>query len=119
MPFFTVDSSLVFKYSGTSEKAFFRSLRSRQYSTERSNGVKNHLCGFITIESARSHPLKYCRISGTIAAEPAYAASTCSQIPCLLQISATASTGSTLEEDVVPIVGITQIGTYPASMSSS
>src|SRR5438046_2247055 len=110
MPFFTLCSSLVFRYSATSENASFKTLRSLQYNTERSNGVNSHLCGFTTIESARSQPLKYCRNSGTIAVEPAYAVSTCSQMPYFSQMSATASTGSTLEVEVVPTVGITQMG---------
>src|SRR5258706_15272712 len=102
-----------------SEKASFKSFRSLQYSTERSNGVNSHLCGLTTIESARSQPLKYLRNSGTIAVDPAYAVSTCSQILYFSQMSAIASTGSTLDVEVVPMVGITQIGTKPSLISSS
>ena len=50
----------------------------RQYSTLRSNGVNSHLCGLTTSESACSAPRRIHSYPGTIAATPAYAASTCS-----------------------------------------
>ena len=43
----------------------------RQKSTLRSNGVKSHLCGFTTSESARPVPSNIGRQSGTMAITPA------------------------------------------------
>ena len=57
----------------------------RVQNAEQSIGVKSHLCGLTTIESARSHPSRHQRSSGQTAAEPAYAASTCSQTPASSQ----------------------------------
>ena len=56
---------------------------------------------------------------GTMAATPAYAASTCSQIRSASQMSATARTGSTLVVDVVPTVATTATGHHPADRSSA
>ena len=57
------------------------------------------------------------RHSGRISAEPANAASTCSQIPCFRQIAAIARTGSMAVEPVVPIAATTQSGVKPSLMS--
>src|SRR5689334_14232888 len=91
----------------------------RQYSTDRSNGVNSHLCGFVTKESARSQPARIFLNSGTIAAEPAYAASTCNHIACSSHIGTISGTGSMLDVDVVPTVATTQNGRYPLRLSSS
>ncbi len=45
-----------------------------------------------------------------MAAEPAYAASTCSQTPWRRQIASTAGTGSTAVDEVVPMEATTQAG---------
>src|SRR4029079_5263764 len=78
-----------------------------------------HLCGFVTRESARSQPARIDLNSGTIAAEPAYAASTCNQSPGSSQMGTISGTRSMLEVDVVPTVATTQNGRYPARLSSS
>ena len=80
-------------------------------------GVKSHLCAFTTSESARSTPAKAQRNSGQTMAEPAYAASTCSQAPARAQASAIAGTGSTEVVDVVPTVATT--AQAPARSSAS
>ena len=69
--------------------------------------------------SACSTPSKIQRISGTIAAVPAQAASTCSQIPSDWQIAAIAGTGSMAVEDVVPTVATTHAGISPLARSSA
>ncbi len=46
----------------------------RQSSSDASNGVNSHLCGLMTIESARSQPANGARRSGSRATTPAYAA---------------------------------------------
>src|SRR4051812_24636355 len=89
----------------------------RQYRTERSKGVNSHLCGLTTSESARSAPSRIDSYPGTIAATPAYAASTCSQIDSRAQMSAIAATGSMLVDDVVPTVATTATGSQPAARS--
>ena len=81
--------------------------------------MKSHLCGFTTIESARSQPASTSRCSGTMAATPPYAASTWSQSPSRAAMSATAGTGSTLVVDVVPTVAQTATGRQPAARSSA
>ena len=114
-----VEAQWVRKYSGTSENARRSKSRWRQYRTEQSKGVNSHLCGFKTSESARLQPSRMRRISGTIAAEPPYAASTCSHIACGSQISTIAGTGSMLDVEVVPTVATTQKGRMPLRLSSS
>ena len=79
----------------------------RVKSAEQSTGVKSHLCGLTTSESARSTPSNAQRSSGQTIAEPAYAASTWSQAPCRSHRSAIAGTGSTDVVDVVPTVATT------------
>ncbi len=81
--------------------------------------MKSHLCGFTTSESARSQPSSTWRISGTTAAEPPYAASTCSHMPWRAHTSATAATGSTLVVDVVPTVATAARGRTPAATSAA
>ena len=71
--------------------------------------MNSHLCGLTTIESARSQPSRHQRSSGQTAAEPAYAASTWSQTPACSQRSASAGTGSTDVDDVVPTVATTAV----------
>jgi len=59
------------RYSGTRPNASRNVSGLRKRRSEASNGVNIHLCGFTTIESARSHPSNAPRISGTTAAAPA------------------------------------------------
>jgi hypothetical protein len=54
-----------------------------------------------------------------MAATPAYAASTCSQIRSRAQTLAIAPTGSTLVDDVLPTVATTATGRTPARRSAS
>jgi hypothetical protein len=82
----------------------------RDRSSDASSGVNSHLCGLITIESARSQPANGARRSGSIATTPAYAASTCSQQPSRSAMSAIAATGSTDVDEVVPTVATIAIG---------
>ena len=81
-------------------------------------GVNSHLCGLTTRESARATPSSTAsRSSGTIAATPPYAPSTCSHIPSRRQTSAIARTGSMLVVLVVPTVATAAIGRKPAARS--
>ena len=82
-------------------------------------GVKSHLCALSTMESARSHPASSGRSSFTMAATPAYAASTCIQIPCSSQMPAISGRGSMLAVEVVPATATTATGRTPAARSSS
>ncbi len=68
-------------YSGTRLKAPRSASGLHVHSSEQSIGVNSHLCAFTTSESARSTPACDQRSSGQTHAEPAYAASTCSQTP--------------------------------------
>ena len=99
-------------------KARFSTSGRRQNRAEQSMGVKSHLCGLTTIESARSHPASTSRRSGRMAATPPYAASTWSQRPSRAAMSAIAGTGSTLVVPVVPTVAHTAMGRQPAARSS-
>src|SRR6476646_10011219 len=100
-------ASVAARYSGTSANVSWNTYGRRVQSAEQSIGVKSHLCGLTTIESARSQPSRHHRSSGQIAAEPAYAASTWSHTPASAQRSASAGTGSTDVDDVVPTVATT------------
>src|SRR6476620_2486173 len=100
----SIASGVAARYSGTYENASWNASGRRVQSAEQSIGVKSHLCGLTTIESARSQPSRHQRSSGQTAAEPAYAASTCNQTPACSQRSASAGTGSTEVDDVVPTV---------------
>ena len=66
------------------------------------------------MESACSTPSHIHRHSGSTIAEPAMAASTCSQRPCRRAIAAMSSIGSTAVLVVVPVVATTAQGTRPA-----
>ena len=81
--------------------------------------VSSHLWGLKTNESACSIPSRIQRRSGRIAAEPAYEASTWSQVACRAQISPMGPSGSTAVDDVVPTVATTQAGRTPAARSAS
>src|SRR3954466_6306305 len=98
------------RYSGTRLNACLSTSGLLVYSTEQSIGTNSHLCGFITSECARSHPARTGRISGRIAADPPYAASTCSHNPSRSHTSAMAETGSMDVVEVVPTVATTAIG---------
>ena len=58
------------RYSGTRLNASRNASGRRKSRSEASNGVNIHLCGFTTIESARSHPANSPRCSGASAAAP-------------------------------------------------
>ncbi len=85
---------------------------------EQSRGVKSHLWALTTSESARSTPSSAQRNSGQIAAEPAYAASTCSHTPLTKQSSPISGSGSTDVVEVVPTVATTA-HTSPFSSSTA
>src|SRR5207253_1173191 len=112
-------SCALVRYSGTIENASRSTSGWRVQSTLQSTGVNSHLCGLTTTESASSAPSSTQRSSGTSAALPAYAASTCSQRRCSAQTAAIVATGSTLVLDVVPTVATTATGRWPAAMSVS
>ena len=78
----------------------------------------SHLCGFRTTESARSTPAHSGRHSSRTIADPAIAASTCSQAPCSAQIVAIASIGSKAVQVVEPDVATTAHGVQPRARSS-
>src|SRR6516165_9313501 len=91
-------------YSAEAANALWKDSGLRVQTAEQSIGVKSHLCGFTTTESARSTPSMHQRSSGQTAAEPAYAASTCSHTPASPHRRAISDTGSTDVVDVVPTV---------------
>ena len=70
-------------------------------------GVNSHLCALTTSDDARSTPACDQRCSSHDHAEPAYAASTCSQAPTDSHAAAQSGTGSTDADDVVPTVATT------------
>jgi hypothetical protein len=70
------------------------------------------------MESARSTPCQSGRHSSRTIAEPAMAASTCSQAPCAAQIVAMASIGSKAVHVVEPDVATTAHGVQPRARSS-
>src|SRR5436190_11749987 len=100
-------SSGVRRYSGTSENACRNSSGLEVQRSEQSAGTSSHLCGLTTSESASSTPSCDHRSSSQIHAEPAYAASTCSQAPAACARSASSLTGSTEANEVVPTVATT------------
>src|SRR5438445_773408 len=110
-------SCALVRYSGTIENASRSTSGWRVQSTLQSTGVNSHLCGLTTTESASSAPSSTQRSSGTRAALPAYAASTCSQRRCSAQTAAIVATGSTLVLDVVPIVATTAAGDVRQSIA--
>ena len=61
-----------------SERAAFNGSASRNQMQEQSKVVSSHLCGLVLKLSASSTPRKWWRCSGSIAATPACAPSTCS-----------------------------------------
>ena len=63
--------SVVRRYSGTRLKASRSTVSRRESSSEQSSGVKSHLWGLTTIESARSQPANGARRSGRRATTPA------------------------------------------------
>ena len=81
--------------------------------------VPIHLWGFHASESACSTPCQRWRHSGSSMAEPAIAASTCSQIPYRLAMMAMASTGSIAVVAVAPTEQTIAAGTLPAARSRS
>ncbi len=78
-----------------------------------------HLCGFVLYESTRSSPALTHRNSGTRAAMPAIAASTCSHTCSRSQIAPTSGVGSNAIDEVVPWVVHTKNGSRPASRSAA
>jgi hypothetical protein len=78
-----------------------------------------HLCGLVQYESTWSRPALTQRSSGHSAAMPAWAASTCNQIPSRRQMAASSGTGSKAVVDVVPAVAHTKKGRRPAARSSA
>ena len=113
-----LDGSRSRKYSGTSENARRRTSMRRQYNALKSNGVKSHLCGLTTSESAASAPASTHRYRARWPSRR-HAASTCSHTAASEQTSAIAATGSMLVDDVVPTVATTAIGSRPAPRSSA
>ena len=95
---------------GIKVKARLSTSGGRQKSAEQSIGVKSHLCGLTTIESARSQPASTSRRSGRMAATPPYAASTWSQSASARRCRRPPAPGSTLVVPVVPTVAHTGDG---------
>src|SRR6478672_111460 len=112
----SIASGVAARYSGTYENASWNASGRRVQSAEQSIGVNSHLWGFTTTLSAASTPSRHQRNSGQTAAEPAYAASTCSHTPASLHRRASSETGSTEVVAVVPAVGTTAV-TPSRSMS--
>jgi hypothetical protein len=77
------------------------------------------LCGSKQYESAVDSPSWIHRYSGQTAADPAYAASTCSQARCRAAIAPISGNGSIAVVEVVPTVATTSAGTRPAARSAA
>ena len=107
------------RYSGSTVSASISSPRSATQNASQSKPVSSHLCGSKQYESAYSSPAWVQRSSGQTAADPAYAASTCSQTPYCAQIAPISGSGSTAVVEVVPIVATTIAGITPAARSAS
>ena len=86
---------------------------------EQSKLVINHLCGFITTESASSMPRAKSRSSGQISAEPAQAASTCENRPSARAIGRISVRRSLTPTPVLPSKATTAHGIWPAARSAS
>src|SRR3954469_15914432 len=114
----SIASGVAARYSGTYENASWNASGRRVQSAEQSIGVKSHLCGLTTTESAWSTPSRHQRSSGQTAAEPAYAASTWSHTPASAHRLASSGTGSTDVVAVVPTVATTAV-TPSSSRSGS
>ena len=84
-----------------------------------SYGWKNHLCGSIVTESARSRPVTRPASRSDSRTAPPYAASTWSQSPSRSARSASSFTGSTEPVLVDPATGAMQNGVSPAARSSA
>ncbi len=86
---------------------------------EQSKLVSNHLLGLVLNDMAYSIPFIRYLNSGQIIALPAYAASTCSQVPASLAIGPISAKLSKETHEVVPKVADTKKGTNPIALSSS
>ena len=86
---------------------------------EQSKLVSNHLLGLVLNDMAYSIPFIRYLNSGQIIALPAYAASTCSQVPASLAIGPISAKLSKETHEVVPKVADTKKGTNPMALSSS
>ena len=81
-------------------------------------GTDSHLWASKVIDAARAIPARSGRSSGTSAAAPPQAASTCSQSRSSSAIWAISASGSTAPALVVPAVAATKKGEQPASRSA-